>query len=180
MNGISAWLRNRSGWPTARGYSFLEVIAGLIILLTFMTGVFPVIVSAIRNVAYNRRLSQATTLIQRDLDQVKAWGSDLDFYLDSFSDPTVLPVICSPSNPPGGFATLLKQQLDQTANQPQSTLPGYTITRTTTVIPNLDVLQVGYQVTFDPAGSGTPLLLVSDFVTEVMPRATSICIRPSA
>lgn len=173
-------LWNRLGGPAARGYSFLEVIAGLIILLTFMTGLFPVIVSAIRNIAYNRRLSEATTLIQRDLEQVKAWASDLDFYLASFSDPTALPVICGPSNPAGGFATLLKQQLDQTANQPQSTLPGYRITRTTTVSPNLDVLQVSYQVTFDPAGSGNPVVLVNDFVTEVMPRATSICIRAGA
>ena len=150
-----------------QGFTLVEVMAGAVISVLFALGIFPLMAQSAIRLRKNERTSVAATLIQQDLERVKALASDPAQYLTSYVTGT--PNTCDPVSAP--YADDLNIALGLVSNSAvQGSDADYVLTRVSQLGPSGDdVVEVTYTVTFQGD------VVLDDVSSEVLPSALYLC-----
>ena len=143
------------------------MLAATVVTSLFSIGVFPLMTLSTIRTRLNERSSVAATLIQQDLDTIKAIAADPSQYLTTYIAGN--PNTCNPASAP--YADDLNAALATPLNAPVQGLdPDYVVTRVNQVSPNGDdVVEVTYSVTF--RGD----VVLDDVSSAILPSAFFLC-----
>lgn len=151
-----------------QGFTMIEVLAAILMVTVFVTVTMQAMVVAAVFKARAKQYSEATLLIQQDLEKVKSTAAQL-----AYSSAK-----CSAISADNGYANYLSSNLPTAPSSPITSSTGqkYNITRTLILptIPQYNILTVQYQVSPNSAATGS-LGFPITISAEVIPDAAFQC-----
>ena len=176
--GIMLQLKSKLQRSTEEGFTLLETLVAMLVATTFVAATMQAMVIAAYSRIRAQETSEATALIQEDLENLKYEASQLTYAGNESK--------CNASSKTEGFADALRDKVigsDSSSTEtvypsPENPIPSsntgkaYNLKKTLTLPDNapFNVLKVSYEV--KPSSGGDP---VAEMYTEVIPDAAFEC-----
>jgi type II secretory pathway pseudopilin PulG len=156
------------------GFTLVEVLVGLLVIVGFISTAMQALVTATVFKVKGQEVSEATTWIQQDLEQVKFDATRLDYAAGRYNPDSDA---CKATSASAGYADrLLDEKLGATSSMDVAKTSAignrpYTLTRTASLPPSppYNVLNLEYQV---KSADNLPITIVH---TKVIPDASLAC-----
>jgi type II secretory pathway pseudopilin PulG len=180
-------MKGRIRGQSVRGFTMVEVIVGILLILIFTAISMQAIVMATAVKVHGDDITDATTLIQEDLEDITATASTGIEYSGTKYTTNPASIQCSSPTTTTGYASILLAKTSVNGGTISSTTPiaktnstgqrSYRLVRTATAKDSTpyNVVQVSYQVYRGTTTTATNAIFSTPYLAEVIPGASFYC-----